>query len=259
MITRIAFAFALATLVSGNSFAADDPFCGKWKLNFDKSKIAGQQMKMEELGGNKLRFDDGSVTDTIVMDGTDQPIQNGGTMALTKLGPNSIRMVIKRNGKVASSMVHSISDNGQIQTIKGTSTRPDGSTSDFNVETKRVGGGSGWSGTWESTEVKVTRPDEFEISTYGDSGYSFYVPAYEEKLNFNFDGKDYTATGPQVTPGSSSSAKRVDRQTFDMTEKLKGKAVAETRFQVSSDDKTLTETEHRPGQPKPMTFIYERM
>ncbi|MFL6450690.1 MAG: hypothetical protein ACJ746_23850 [Bryobacteraceae bacterium] len=259
MITRIAFAFALATLVSGNSFAADDPFCGKWKLNFEKSKITGQQMKMEELGGNKIRFNDGSVTDTIVVDGTDQPLESGATMALTKVGPNAIRMVIKRNGKLASSMVHSLSDNGQIQTIEGTSTRPDGSTSDFKVEAKRVGGGSGWSGTWESTNLKISRPDEFEINTYGDGGYTFSIPALKETLNLNLDGKDYTATGPRVAPDSSSSGKRLDQQTFEMTDKLKGKVVDQTRFQVSPDRRSLTLTEHRPGQSNAMTLAYERM
>ena len=259
MITRIAFAFALASLISGNSFAGDDPFCGKWKVNFAKSKVTGQQMKMEELEGNKIRFNDGSVTDTIVVDGTDQPLQNGGTMALTKLGPNAIRMVIKMNGKLASSMVHSLSDDGQIQRIEGTGTRPDGSTSDFKVETKRVGGGSGWSGTWESTSVKVSRPREFEISTYGEGGYTFYKPALKETLNLNFDGKDYTATGPQVTPDSSSSGKRLDEQTFEISDKLKGKEVGKTRFQVMPDGRTLTLTEHRPGQPNPLTFIYDKM
>src|SRR4051794_3753203 len=60
MITRIAFAFALESLISGNSFAGDDPFCGKWKVNFAKSKVTGQQMKMEELEGNKIRFNGSS-------------------------------------------------------------------------------------------------------------------------------------------------------------------------------------------------------
>src|SRR4051794_21414968 len=220
MITRIRSAFALACLISGISLAADDPFCGKWKLNFAKSKLSGQQMKIEDVGDNKLRFSQGTMSDTIVVDGTDQPLERGGTMALTKMGPNAMRMVIKVDGKIASSMIHSLSDDGQIQTVEGTSTRPDGSTSDFKVVTKRVGGGEGWPGTWESTKLQISSPDEWEISPYGHDGLTFYTPASKDTLSMNFDGKDYTETGPRVPPGSTSSGKRVDQRTLEITQKF---------------------------------------
>jgi hypothetical protein len=75
-------------------------------------------------------------------------------------------MVIKKDGRVLSSMTHTLSDRGKTQTIKGTETKPDGTTSDFNVMLKKVSGGSSWSGTWESTDVKFTSPDEWEIAAY---------------------------------------------------------------------------------------------
>jgi len=151
-------------------------------------------------------------------------------MALTKLGPNAMRMVIKMNGKVTSSMVHSISDDGKIQTIRGTSTNADGTTADFNVETKRVGGGSGWSGIWESTDVKVSRPDEWDISSYKEGGLTFYVPAQKETLSINFDGKDYEPTGPEVPQGWSSSGKRTDQRTLEISNKFKGEVSTRTRY-----------------------------
>jgi hypothetical protein len=259
MVTRIGSAFVLVCLVSGMSFAADDPFCGKWKMNVSKSKITGERMKIEEIGNQKLRFDDGSKSDTITVDGTDQPLQRGGTMALTKLGPNSMRMVIKVNGKVVSSMVHRVSDDGQTQTIEGTRTRADGTKSEFKVETKRLGSGSGWSGTWESTKLNFSRPAEFEISAHGSGGLSFYIPARKEKLSMNFDGKDYEPTGPEVPPGWSSSGKRADQQTLEVSDKFKGEVVSNSQYQVSQDGKTMTLTEHSKGQPNPLVIIYDKM
>lgn len=48
--------------------AAEDPFCGKWKLNQEKSKVAGERLKIDDLGGNKYKFTHGNVSDTVVAD-----------------------------------------------------------------------------------------------------------------------------------------------------------------------------------------------
>jgi hypothetical protein len=83
-------------------------------------------------------------------------------------------MVFKKDGRVLSSMIHALSDDGSTQTVKGTATKPDGTTSDLDVTFKRVGGGSGWSGTWESTDAKLNRADELVISGYGTDGLTFF-------------------------------------------------------------------------------------
>jgi hypothetical protein len=259
MLTRTLSVLTFTCLVTGALCAADDPFCGKWKLNLDKSKFAGEQMKIQELGGNKLKFTTGTFSDTITADGTDQPVHFGRTMAISKEGPNAFKMVIKQDGKVLSSMTHSISEDGSKQTIKGTDTKPDGTTSDFEVVDKRVGSGSGFTGTWESTDVKFTSPDEWEIKPYGTHGLTFYVAAYKDTLNMNFDGKEYTEEGPTVAPGSTSSGKRIDANTLEVTDKIKGKVMDHTKFEVSPDQKTLTLTVHETGQPNAMTIVYEKI
>jgi hypothetical protein len=258
MLTRTNSTLVLTCLVAGTLCAADDPFCGKWKLNQEKSKITGEQMKVEELG-NKFKFNFGNDSDTVTADGTDQPIHYGSTMSLTKEGPNALKMVIKRDGKVTSSMIHTLSDDGSTQTIKGTSTKPDGTTSDFEVTDKRIGSGSGWSGTWESADVKFNSPNDWEISSYGAQGLTFYTPAYKDTLSMNFDGKDYTEKGPTVAAGSTSSGKRVDAHTLEVTDKIKGKVMDHTKFEVSPDGSTLTLTVHETGQPKAVTYVYDKM
>jgi hypothetical protein len=180
-------------------------------------------------------------------------------MSLTKEGPNALKMVIKRDGKVTNSMVHTLSDDGSTQTIKGTSTKPDGTTSNFEATYKRMGSGSGWSGTWESADVKFNSPNDWEISSYGAHGLTFYTPAYKDTLSMNFDGKDYTEKGPRVAPGSTSSGKRVDAHTLEVTDKIKGKVMDHTKFEVSPDGSTLTMTVHESGQPNALTIVYHRM
>lgn len=246
-------------LTAGTLWASDDPFCGKWKLNIEKSKFVGEQIKIQDLGGNKYKWVNGNVTDTITYDGTEQPVSFGRTLSMAPEGTNNWKMVIKKDGRVISSMTHTISDDGKTQTIKGTETKPDGTTSDFNVVWKKVSGGSGWGGTWESTDVKFTSPDEWDIEAYEGDGLSFNTVAYQDVLSMKFDGKDYEEKGPNVAPGSTSSGKRVNARTLEITDKLKDKVLDHATYEVSPDGKTLTLTIRGIGQPKAQTIVYEKM
>jgi hypothetical protein len=258
--TRLTCALALTALVAGTVWAADDPFCGKWKLNKEKSKVTGEQMKIEDLGDNKLKFTSGNGdTDTLTMDGADQPIHYGYMMALTKESPTSFKMVIKKDGKTVSSMTHSLSDDGNTQTIKGTDYKPDGATSDFEMVDKRVGGGSGWTGTWESTKLDFNSPDTWDVDANGSNGLTFKDPAYKETWSFKFDGKDYPGSGPDVPSGATASCKRIDAHHFEMTFKIKGKVLNRSTFEVAPDDKTMTQTVHATGQPNAQTYVYDKI
>jgi hypothetical protein len=256
---RFYFSLGLGCLLVGSLWATDDPFVGKWKLNMDKSKFAGEQTKIEDVGGGKYKWTSGNVSDTIATDGTDQPVHFGRTISITPSGPNDWKMVIKKDNKVLSSMTHTLSGSGKTQTIKGTETKPDGTTSDFNVVLKKVSGGSSWAGTWESTDVKFTSPDQWEIAAYEGDGLTFFTPAYQDTISMKFDGKDYEEKGPNVAPGSMSSGKRVNAHTLEMTDKVKGQVMDHTKFEVSPDGKTLTLTIHEPGQPKPLMIVYDKI
>jgi len=74
-----------------------------------------------------------------------------------------------------------------------------------------------------------------------------------------FDGKDYEEKGPNVAPGSRSSAKRVNPHTLNVTDKVKGQVMDHTRYELSPDGKTLTLTIHETGQAKPLTIVYDKI
>jgi hypothetical protein len=154
MSMRTIQSMGIACLFAGGIWAADDPFVGTWKLNQEKSKIAGEQMKIEDLGNNKYKISFGQISDTITADGTDQPVHFGRTRSITKEGANTWKVVTKNDGKVINSVTETVSENGNTLTMKGKNTKPDGSTSDYEVATKRVGSGSGFAGTWEAQTSK---------------------------------------------------------------------------------------------------------
>ena len=125
------------------------------------------------------------------------------------------------------------------------------------MSTKRVSGGPGIAGVWESTTDQFTAVD-WEIKGWGGDGLSFVTPAEKEHLDVKFDGKEYPDHGPRAAPGAASSAKRVDSNTIQLTDKLKGKVMDTQELKVSDDGKTLTATIHNAGVDKPMILVYEK-
>jgi hypothetical protein len=258
MSLRTVSTLALAALCAAALSAAGDPFVGTWKLNPAKSQFSGEQIKIDDLGQNRYKITGGADSDTLTADGTDQPVRFGRTEAITKQGPNVWKIVTKKDGKLLSTATWTLSADGKTLAIKGSSVKPDGTSADFEVAVKRVSGGSGWAATWESTDVKISSPDELVISSYQNDGLSISTPAYKDVLNLKFDGKDYPETGPNVPPGAASSGKRVNANTLEITDKVKDEVMDHLTYQVSPDGKTLTMTIHETGQPKPLTAVYEK-
>ena len=80
MFKRTLQLFLAASLTTSTLWAASDPFVGKWKLDPSQSKET-DQMKIEAAGPNRYVFDFGAGgTETIVVDGTEQPGHSGTTL-----------------------------------------------------------------------------------------------------------------------------------------------------------------------------------
>ena len=58
--------------------------------------------------------------------------------------------------------------------------------------------------------------------------------------NLKFDGKDYPVEGRRAAPGSTSSARRVDERTLEITDKVNGEVTSTDLSELSPDLKTLT-------------------
>ena len=247
----------VACLGTGALWAANDPFVGEWKLNPARSKLT-DQMKVESVGANKYVFDFGGGSETIAVDGTDQPGNFGSTLSVTVEGADTWKVIRKKDGRMLITATWKLSKDGNTLTDDFTGIEPNGSTFNLNYVYKRTAGSSGFAGTWESTSETVNSVFVLQVRPYEGDGLSFIDPSEEETKNVKFDGKDYPNLGPNVAPGSASSVRRVNERTLEMTDKIDGKVMDAQQIKLSSDLKTLTMTVHTVGRSEPNIFVFER-
>jgi hypothetical protein len=245
-------------LASGAVWAANEPFVGEWKLNPSKSKLT-DEMKVESVAGNKYAFElGGGSAETIVPDGTDQPGLAGTTLSVTIEGPDSWKVVRKQEGRILLTAYWTLSKDGNTLTDDFTQFGPNGSSTNLKSLYKRTAGTSGFAGTWESTSETLNSVYVIKVQSYEGDGLSFINSSQGVTRNVTFDGKDHPLVGPNALPGSTSSARRVNERTLEITTRLNDKVAGTQEDTLSSDGKTLTMTVHAAGRTAPSMLVFER-
>ena len=258
MLKRIMRLVLSGCVFAGVVWAGGDPFVGDWKLNPSKSKLT-DEMKVASAGGNKYAFDFGSGSaEAITADGRDQPGLAGTTLAVTVEGPDSWKVVRKKDGRILLTANWNLSRDGNTLTDDYTEIGPNGSNSNVKYVYKRTAGTSGFAGTWESTSEQLNFVFVLEVRPYEGEGLSFISSSEGVTKNVKFDGKDYPNQGPNVPQGSVSSGRRVNERTLQLADKINGKTTVTEQIELSSDNKTLTMTLHAMGRGKPNILVFDR-
>jgi hypothetical protein len=245
----------LGVLLAVSLRASDDPFIGKWKMNPAKGKTSGLHMKIENLGGNKYGFS-APIPYQIVADGADQPNDTGGTRSLKIIDETTWKFVYKRDGAITAETTWTLSPDAKALTSDTTVTEVSGSKHEAGTNWKRVGGGGGFAGAWESTGFRLP-VEVMEIQPLA-GGISFVYPSTTDRLDLKFDGKDYAWQGPRIDPSMTSSGKRVKPDVIEELDKLNGKVFMTQEYKVSSDGKTITLSEKLASQSSPEILVFEK-
>ena len=256
MIQRTFQWLLLPCLLTVSLWAATDSFVGNWKLNPSKSKVI-DQMKVESPGGNKYAFDFGGGPERIVVDGTDQPGVYGTMLSVTIAGSDTCKVVRKKDGRVLLTATWKLSQDGNSLTDNYTEFQPNGSQSTVKYLYKRTAAGPGFTGSWESM-MPIDEAFVLQIRSYEGDGLSFIRSSEVVTRNLKFDGKDYLNVDRNAAQGSTSSARRVNERTLEITDKIKGKITRTEQVELSPDLKTLTRTVRPAGQSEPNIFVFER-
>jgi hypothetical protein len=254
------FALLAVCLASGAAlpaWAQESPFVGQWKLNPAKTKMP-DEMKLESKGGDKYAFDFGGGTENIAVDGGDQPGLGGSTLSVKAEAPDTWIVERKKDGKLLLRATWKLAPDGGTLKDYYREFESDGTTVSMDYVYQGAGGGTGFAADWQSVQETMNSPFPLQVRAYEGDGLSFASPVQQLTKNVKFDGKDYPNEGASADPDASTSIRRVDEHTLEMTDKYKGKVTVTTRIEISGDGKTLTMTAHIIGREKPNVMVYER-
>jgi hypothetical protein len=247
-----------ACLTTGTASAAQSPFIGEWKLDPSKTRMP-DEMKIAGKGGAKYAFDFGGGTETIVIDGTDQPGGYGGTLLSVKPeAPDTWIVERKKGGRLLIRATWKLSKDGQTLTDYFREFGSDGTALSMDYIYQRTGGGSGIAGDWRSIKETMNSPFPLQVKAFQGDGLSFTTVVEKKTQNVKFDGKDYPSEGPGAGPDASASAQRIDERTLMIADKTGGKAMDAEEIVLSADLKTLTITKRAPGGGEPTVMVFER-
>jgi hypothetical protein len=242
----------------GASSLAQSPFDGTWKN--EPSKVKRDPKPVVEYIAQGWYHCESCVPQwTVKADGTDQTVSNQevDTMNIKEVDAKTVSVVGKKDGKVAFEQTVTVSADGKTLTVKGVGHPPNGDKPvEYTTMLKRVGTPHSdvhaTSGRWMVVSGQAS--ENAQMTTYKVEGDELKMSRPTgESYTAKFDGNDYSVTGSYGY--DQVSLKRVNQNSFEETDKLKGKVVEVDTWTVSKDGKSLTVVAVEKPSERTNTFV----
>ena len=260
---RLRFSLVLFTLVTwiagAHPATAQNTFAGTWKLNQEKSQLAGDLMKFRPAQDQAIELAAGGTTYSFRTDGKPYALPSGDVAIWRQNSDDSWTTEYRKiDNKLLSSDNWKLSGDGQTLTVTTTGAKANGDLYTDTATYQRTAGSSGLMGDWKSTEVKIGSPNELTIQVAGLDRLLFKIPAMKATCQVDFGGKDAIVEGPDIPAGLRLSLTRTGPYSFKLVQKLNGSIVSSSVYTVSAaDPNTMTAVGGAPGDP-PATLIWEK-
>ena len=249
--------FCMPTLYAAVS-VAQSPFDGTWKNEPSKEKRDPKPI-VEYIAQGWYHCDSCVPPEVVKADGTDQPVANQevDTQSIKEVDANTVSVIGKKDGKVAFEQTATVSPDGKTLTVKGVGHPPNGDKPvEFTTVLKRVGiapsGVHATSGRWLVANAQAS--ENAQVTTYKTDGDQLTMTRPTgESYTAKFDGNDYPVKGSYGY--DQVSLKRVSQNSFEETDKLKGKVIEVDTWTVSKDGKTLTVVAVQKPSERTNTFV----
>ncbi len=254
----LATAWLFIALAGTGTAAAQSPFTGTWKLNQEKSNLAGDLMKFGPATGDAIEFAAGGITYSFRLDGNPYALPSGNVAIWRQTSSDSWTTEYRKtDGKLMSSDNWKLSGDEKNLTVTSSGVKANGDLYTNTEEYVRTAGTSGLMGAWKGTAVKLSSPNELTIQENGVDGLILKIAALKATAVTNFDGKEVAVDGPDVPTGLRLALTRTGPYTLRIVEKLNGSQVDSSDYTVSADGQTMTQVGGAPGDP-PSTTVWEK-
>ena len=255
----LAGGWLFTVLVAAGTAAAQNPFAGTWKLNQEKSQMAGDLLRFGPAKGDAIEMTSGGTTYSFRTDGKTYSTPAGNAAIWRQTAPDSWTTEYRKLDNKLLRIDHwQLSSDGKTLSVTTSGAKPNGDLFADSETYVRTAGTSGLMGSWKSTEVKLSSPNELTIKEEGLDRLLFKIAALKASVTLNFDGKETPVEGPDIPSGLRLSLSRVGPYSFRLVQKLNGSVVSSSVYSVTATDpNTMTEVGGSPGDP-PATVIWER-
>jgi hypothetical protein len=248
----------LIALAAAGTAGAQTVFTGTWKLNQDKSQLAGDTLKFSAAEGQAMQLTAGGIAYSFRTDGKNYAMSPDRMAIWREAGPDSWTTEYRtREGRLLATDSWKLSADGKSLSVTTSGVRADGDLYTDTAVYDRTAGTNGLLGDWKSTQVKLSSPYEITFQESGLDGLVIKIPAMKVTAEARFDGKEVAAKGPDVATGFRLALTRTGPSSFRMVQKLNGSTIFSADYTVSQDGKTMTEVGGAPGD-SPATRVWEK-
>jgi hypothetical protein len=250
--------WVFVSLAAASTAMAQNPFVGTWKLNQEKSQMAGDTMKFGPAASDAIELIAGGTTYSFRLDGKPYALPSGHVAIWRETSPDSWTTEYRNtDGKLLSSDNWKLSSDEKNLTVTTSGVKANGDLYTDTEEYVRTAGTNGLMGGWKSTSVKLSSPNELTIQESGLDGLILKIPAMKATAQTNFDGKEVAVEGPDIPTGLRLALTRTGPYKFRIVQKLNGSLVDSAEYTVSADGQTMTEVGGAPGDA-PSTVVWEK-
>ncbi len=248
-------------VMSPSLLLAQSPFDGTWKTIYDQSTLSPKPISFTVAGGT---YDSSSAVPEIHVkaDGQDQSVSGHpyNTIAVTELGPRSVQVVYKKNGRVIRELIYTATADGKTLTYKSKAYAP---ASDQITTTEaimeRVGerpkGANGTSGAWRAKRRSAS--ENGLLATFSLRGDELtYSKPNGETWNARLDGKDYPVKGSYIF--DIVSLKQLDGHSIEARFKREEKLIEVDKISVSPDGKKMTRVADSKLSGRISTYVAQK-
>ena len=232
-------ALTLPCLAQDNS--QSNPWNGSWKVDKSTMKYDGPTVSMLTDADGYTVTRGGKASPKVVCDGKPNAPVNGMTTTCTKDG-TGYDLENTRDGKAASKVKLEVSPDGQTATRTVDVTPPDGSSPyTITAMSKKVSGGEGAPTVWKETGFTESQDTGMLTILVNSGSVDFKETDNDKPITVKLDGTPTSIGGTRTM-----SAKLDGPNTLKITYSQDGKVARENTFVLSSDGKTVTETDITP-------------
>ena len=229
---------------------SDNLWVGVWRLDPARSHFVGTTFTYSQTADGMYHYSEGpkSTYTSFRIDGHEYKTDGTSTSTWTAVGDNAWDTIHRTRGAVVEHVHRQLSSDRNTFSMTANGTLPDGTPTHDTVVYRRSTAGTGLLGRWISTKTESSAPFTIVILPSPAGTYHWEAPAYKAALEGRLDGSDIVITGPQVSPGSTATYRRITSHRIVHSLKVNGIAFSVGVQTLARDGRSFTDVTWVPGK-----------